>query len=293
MWERFLRWPHHYLPPPSSRRSICRADSEPDRTTLQLLSIISWRGCSYNLAIVSRATLLSPPSSASLLVQPPHYPVLSPAFSPLSSLFPPLPSPFHARNLGKQSKRRSRERERELEERAKISWKPDEESEERLQWRGVVRRNDDERNRSFRQRMKIHEADYSVSGIGGGALCDAELDSWPIESCRYWASGWWNGRAIGDWWFVEAKVAMDVVRPHCVCRISNWVSANVWQFAIWEGARFRCWTVLNSVFRARNSWFLSFFLLLSCILVNLWSEGMVFLILKSNHSIWTFVRDFF
>lgn len=112
MWERFLRWPHHYLPPPSSRRSICRADSEPDRTTLQLLSIISWRGCSYNLAIVSRATLLSPPSSASLLVQPPHYPVLSPAFSPLSSLFPPLPSPFHARNLGKQSKRRSRERER-------------------------------------------------------------------------------------------------------------------------------------------------------------------------------------
>lgn len=62
-----------------------------------------------------------------------------------------------------------------------ISWKPDEESEERLQWRGVVRRNDDERNRSFRQtdenpRMKAKRITQFL-GLEGTTVRDAEPDS--------------------------------------------------------------------------------------------------------------------
>lgn len=147
--------------------------------------------------------------------------MLSPAFSP--------PSPFHSLETsvnGKRSKReRERKGERKLEEQAKIWSEPDEENEERwLQWRGVVRRHD-ERNRSFRQRG-WKSTDERITLFlrleGGVELCE-RLHSWPIESSRYWASGWWNESAIGDWWFVEAKVAMDVVWSRvvsvcmCVC----------------------------------------------------------------------------
>lgn len=80
-------WAHHYLPLFCSRRSICRADSEPDRTTLQLLSIICWRGCRYNLAIVSRATLLHSPSLSrgrAPSTSSPLCPLLALAAAPLS-----------------------------------------------------------------------------------------------------------------------------------------------------------------------------------------------------------------
>lgn len=69
---------------------------------------------------------------------------------------------------------------------------PDEENEERLQWRGVVRRHD-ERNRSFRQRMKIHHRFPATDNFGiipflrletlwCGLRSTCQLDGWPIES---------------------------------------------------------------------------------------------------------------
>ena len=117
MWERFPPRPRHYLPLFSSRRSICRADSEPDRTTLQLLSIISRRGCSYNLAIVSRATLLSlypsffslqPASFSSLFFFPPSLSLSLSLYLFLLSYAFSLETPVN----GKQSKQRQSERER-------------------------------------------------------------------------------------------------------------------------------------------------------------------------------------